>query len=109
MKIRPSAVFKGVCAAAAVWLVVGLGAPYIDANPYADRLRASLSRALGRQVEFRQPVKFSLFEGPGFSVDDVVIYEDPSIGVEPMAYMDTIDVRPSLWSTPSGWRARIST
>jgi hypothetical protein len=102
MKIRPSAVFKGVCAAAAVWLVLGLGAPYIDANPYADRLRASLSRALGRQVEFRQPVKFSLFEGPGFSVDDVVIYEDPSIGVEPMAYMDTIDVRPSLWSLLGG-------
>jgi hypothetical protein len=102
MKIGPGVVFKGVAAAAVVWLVVGLCAPYVDANPYADRLRGSLSRALGRQVEFRQPVKFSLFKGPAFSVDDVVIHEDPAIGAEPMAYMDTIDVRPSLWSLLGG-------
>ena len=80
MKIGPGMVFKGAGAAAVVWLVVGLGAPYVNANPYADRLRASLSRALGRQVEFRQAVKFSLFNGPGFSAEDVVIHEDPSIG-----------------------------
>jgi hypothetical protein len=102
MKLTPGVVFKGVGAAAAVWLVVGLGAPYVNANPYADRLRGSLSRALGRQVEFRQPVKFSLFKGPGFSAEDVVIHEDPSIGAEPMAYMDAIDVRPSIWSLLGG-------
>ena len=89
MKIPPSAIFKGVGVAAALWLAVGLGAPYVNADPYAERLRGSLSRALGRQVEFRAPVKFSLFKGPGFSVDDVVIHEDPAIGVEPIAYMDT--------------------
>jgi hypothetical protein len=102
MKIRPAAVFKGVGATAAAWLVVGLGAPYVDANPFAARLRGSLSRALGRPVEFRQPVRFSLFKGPGFSVDDVVIHEDPAVGVEPIAYMDTIDIRPSLWSLLGG-------
>jgi len=42
MKIGPGTVFKGVAAAAVVWLVVGLSAPYVDANPYADRLRGSL-------------------------------------------------------------------
>ena len=98
MKIPAGAIFKGVGAAAAVWLVVGLGAPYVNADPYAERLRGSLSRALGRQVEFRSAVKFSLFKGPGFSVDDVVIHEDPAIGAEPIAYMDTITVRPSIWS-----------
>jgi len=102
MKISPKTVFKGLGAAAAVWLGVGLGAPYVDANPYADRLRGSLSRALGRQVEFRQAVRFSLFKGPGFSVDDVVIHEDPAIGAEPIAYMDTINVRPSIWSLLGG-------
>ncbi len=47
-------------------------------------------------------MKFSLFKGPGFSVDDVVIHEDPAIGPEPIAYMDSIDVRPSIWSLLGG-------
>ncbi len=102
MRIGPAVISKGVGAAALVWLVVGLGAPYVNADPYADRLRGSLSRALGRQVEFRSAVKFSLFKGPGFSVDDVVIHEDPAIGAEPIAYMDSIDVRPSIWSLLGG-------
>jgi len=59
-------------------------------------------RAVGRRVEFRGPVRFSLFSGPGFSVDDVVIHEDPSIGLEPIAYMETMTVRPSLWSLAGG-------
>jgi len=102
MKIRPRTVFKWLGAAAALWLVVGLGAPYVNATPYAERLRASLSRALGREVEFRQPVRFSLFQGPGFSAEDVVIHEDPAFGAEPTAYMDTVAVRPSIWSLLGG-------
>jgi hypothetical protein len=102
MTIRLGIVFKVVGGAAVAWLLVGLSAPYVNATPYADRLRGSLSRALGRQVEFRSDVKFSLFKGPGFSVDDVVIHEDPSIGAEPIAYMDSIEVRPSIWSLLGG-------
>ena len=102
MKIPYGAIFKGVAAAGIVWLAVGLCAPYVNATPYAERLRGSLSRALGRQVEFRSAVKFSLFKGPGFSVEDVVIHEDPAIGAEPIAYMDSIDVRPSIWSLLGG-------
>jgi len=49
-------------------------------------------------------------------VEDVVIHEDPAIGAEPIAYMDSMDVRPSIWSllggrfvvTPSGSKARTS-
>jgi AsmA family len=74
-----------------------LAAPYISASPYGNRLRISLEHALGRTVEIRGPVRFSLFPGPGFSVGDVVIHEDPTIGFEPMAYMENIKVRPSLW------------
>jgi hypothetical protein len=102
MKIPVGPIVKGVGAAAAVWLLVGLCAPYVNADPYADRLRGSLSRALGRQVEFRSAVKFSLLKGPGFSVEDVVIHEDPNIGAEPIAYMDSIDIRPSIWSLLGG-------
>jgi hypothetical protein len=83
-------------------LAAEFGAPFISAAPYGTRLRASLERALGRRVDVRGPVRFSLFPGPGFSVDDVVIHEDPAIGFEPMAYMDSITVRPSLWGLVRG-------
>jgi uncharacterized protein involved in outer membrane biogenesis len=102
MKLRLRTVLKLLGAAALLWIAVGLGAPYVDANAYTERLRGSLSRALGRQVEFRQPVRFSLFQGPGFSAEDVVIHEDPAVGAEPMAYMDSMSVRPSIWSLLGG-------
>ena len=51
-----------------------------------------------RQSAF-QPLK-----GPAFSVErdetgpGVVIHEDPTIGIEPIAYVETMEVRPSIWS-----------
>jgi hypothetical protein len=102
MRIRAGLIIKILGALVLAWLAIGLGAPYVNASPYSERLRGSLSRALGRQVEFRSDAKFSLFKGPGFSVDDVVIHEDPAIGAEPMAFMDSISVRPSIWSLLGG-------
>jgi hypothetical protein len=102
MKIRPGTVLKLAGAVLALLLVVGIVAPYLGADRYGERLRGSLERALGRRVEFLGPVRFSLFKGPGFSVENVVIHEDPSIGIEPMAYMDRIDVTPGFWSLLGG-------
>ena len=42
-------------------------------------------------------VHFNLFKGPGFSVDNVMIYEDPAIGMEPVVY-----VRPAPWRSRRG-------
>jgi len=102
MKVRAGAVFKLSGLALTLVVVAGIVVPYINTGSYGERLRGSLERALGRRVEFRGSVRFSLFSGPGFSVDDVVIHEDPSIGLEPIAYMDTMTVRPSLWSLAGG-------
>ena len=94
--------FQAAGAALAALLVAGLVVPYINADQYGKRLQSSLERALGRKVEIGR-VRFNLFRGPGFSVerDDrgpgVVIHEDPSIGIEPIAYVETMEVRPSLW------------
>jgi hypothetical protein len=96
MSVRWKAVCKVAGAALLLPVAAGLAAPFISAGPYGARLRMSLGRALGRAVEIRGPVRFSLFRGPGFSADNVVIHEDPSIGFEPIAYVDTIHVRPSL-------------
>ena len=102
MKIRPGTLLKLAGAALALLLAVGIVAPYLGADRYGERLRGSLERALGRRVEFLGPVRFSLFKGPGFSVENVVIHEDPSIGIEPIAYMDRMDVTPGFWSLLGG-------
>lgn len=94
-------------AAVVILLLTGLVVPYVNADQYGHRLKYSLERSLGRKVEIGR-VRFSLFKGPGFSVerDDkgpgVVIHEDPSIGLEPIAYVETMEVRPSLWALMGG-------
>src|ERR1039458_4292069 len=108
MRIRPRTVLKLAGAAVGLLLAVGLAAPYLSADRYGERLRGSLERALGgnRRVEIGK-VHFSLFKGPGFSVDSVVIHEDPAIGVEPVAYIQDssgggLEVAPQLWSLLGG-------
>src|SRR6516165_6947802 len=102
MKGRYKRLWKVAGAVVMAFVIAGLAAPFISAGTYGARLRVSLGRALGRGVEIRGPVRFSLFRGPGFSADNVVIHEDPSIGFEPIAYVDTVHVRPSLWALLGG-------
>jgi hypothetical protein len=85
-------------------LAAGVIAPYLTPQAYGLRLQASLQRALGRRVELGN-VRFSLFKGPGFTVDRVIIYEDPAIGIEPVAYIEepgSMEVVPSIWSLMGG-------
>jgi hypothetical protein len=100
--MRLTAVLKLAAGLGALYLLGSLAAPLISADSYGQRLRASLGRALGRKVEIRGPVRFSLWRGPGFSAGNVVVHEDPSIGVEPAAYVDSIHVRPAFWPLFSG-------
>jgi hypothetical protein len=104
MKIRPRTILKLAGAGALVVLAAGVLAPYVTLDRYAHRLQDSLTRALGRPVELGN-VHFSLFKGPGFSVDRVIIYEDPAIGIEPVAYIEepgSLEVVPSIWSLLGG-------
>jgi hypothetical protein len=105
MKLRTA--LKSIAAVMALLIVAGIVAPYLNADRYGKRLKWSLERSLGRQVDIGK-VHFSLFPSPAFSVErgdsgpGVVIHEDPSIGMEPMAYVETMTIRPSLWSLLSG-------
>ena len=108
MSIRPRLVLKLAGGGLGLLLAAGLAAPYVNADRYGERLRTSLERALGgnRRVEIGK-VHFSLFQGPAFSVDSVVIHEDPAIGAEPIAYIQvasgsSLTVAPSLWSLLGG-------
>ena len=104
MIIRPRTVIKAAGAAVLLVLLAGALAPFFTVETYARRLQLSLARALGRPVELGN-VHFSLFKGPGFSVDRVIIYEDPAIGLEPFAYIEepgSLEVVPSIWSLLGG-------
>ncbi|HTX39825.1 MAG TPA: hypothetical protein VME43_32630 [Bryobacteraceae bacterium] len=104
MKIRLRVVLKAAGCALALLLAAGVAAPYFTADQYRARLEGSIERALGRRVELGR-VTFSLFNGPGFSVDRVVIHEDPAIGLEPMVYVQdpgSMEIVPSIWSLLGG-------
>lgn len=105
MRIKLRTVVRLIGAAVVLLLLIGLGAPYVTADQYGKRLQASLERALGRHVEIGK-VRFSVFKGPGFTVDRVTIHEDPSIGIEPVAYIEpfsgSLEVTPSIWSLLGG-------
>ena len=76
-------------------LVAGLMAPFIDAARFSRPLRAALESSLGRKVEF-QGVHFALFSGPGFTLENVKINEDPRYGLELFAYVPTLQARVRL-------------
>ncbi len=81
-------------------LAIGLAVPYIDATGYRERIQSALEQALHRKVTVGK-VRFNLLTGPGFAVDDVTIGEDTSIGIEPIAYVETLDARvrlTTLWT-----------
>jgi hypothetical protein len=90
-----------------VVLAAGLVAPYLQADRFGNRIRASLERTLGRKVEIGK-VRFDLFGGPGFQIENVVIHEHPSIGIEPLARVTTMEVSPRLWPLLRGQVAAAS-
>ena len=70
--------------------LAALGAPFLKADRFAGAIRAALEQGLGRTVEINGPIRFSLV-GRGFSIDQVVIHEDPKLGAEPFAYVETLE------------------
>jgi hypothetical protein len=104
MKLRLGLLCKIAGGLLLLLLIAGFVAPVFTADRYGLRLQTSLERALGRRVEIGK-VHFNLFKGPGFSVDNVTIYEDPSIGMEPVVYIQepgSMEVVPSIWSLLGG-------
>jgi hypothetical protein len=82
-------------------LAVGLALPYINVNGYRERIQNALERALHRKVTVGK-VHFELLTGPGFSVEDVTIGEDARIGIEPIAYVQSLTARvrlATLWTS----------
>jgi hypothetical protein len=101
MKTTVKRTARWLSVAVALLLAAGIAAPYLSGNRFAPRIRAALEGALGRKVELGA-IHFSLFAGPGFSVDNVVIHENPAIGIEPLAYVGSLEAVPRLTSLFGG-------
>ncbi|HWB96468.1 MAG TPA: hypothetical protein VG672_07190, partial [Bryobacteraceae bacterium] len=95
MTARAKRLARWISVGMAILLLVGVVAPNLSANRFGGGIQRALERALGRKVEIGA-AHFDLFTGPGFSIDDVVIYEDPSVGPEPFAYVTSLEAVPRL-------------
>src|SRR5271170_453788 len=76
---------------------VGITARFLQVDFVRPPIERALGRALGRKVEIDE-AHFNLFTGPGFTLSRVTIHEDPRAGVEPFAYVETLDARVRLLS-----------
>jgi hypothetical protein len=94
-------VIKRLILAVALMIVaLGIAAPYVQADRYGEQIRNGLQRGLNRKVKIGT-VHFNLFTGPGFTIENVIIYDDPSVGIEPFAHMLELEARvrlSSLWT-----------
>ncbi len=88
---------RGIIIALLLVLGVGFAAPHFEIDFFRPKIAQALERELGRRVEVGS-VHFNLFTGPGFTVDDVTIHEDPRAGIEPFAYVRTLEARVGLLS-----------
>jgi len=73
-------------------MALGLAAPRVSANRFRPRIQAALEAALNRPVHLGA-VHLSLFTGPGFTVDDVLIDDEPAAGIEPFAHVESMQAR----------------
>jgi AsmA family len=85
----------------AVVTAIGLLAPHWRADRLRPPIQAALESSLNRPVHIGA-VHLNLFTGPGFTVDDVVIDDDPAAGIEPFAYVESIRARVGFMSIFSG-------
>ena len=76
---------------------IGFAAPHVDVDFMRPRIERAIQRGLGRRVEVRK-VYINLFTGPGFTVEDVTIHEDPRAGIEPLLYVQELEARVRLIS-----------
>ncbi len=89
--------WRWLLAALLVIVAVGVAAPKVSAERFRPRIQAALEAALNRPVTLGA-VHLNLFTGPGFTVDDVQIDDDPAAGIEPFAHVESLQAR-IRWSS----------
>ena len=81
----------------AVLIAVGIAARFQSVDFIRPRIERALERGLGRRVEVEE-AHFNLLTGLGFTLSGVTIHEDPRAGIEPCAYVETLEAHVRLLS-----------
>ena len=102
--MKPKHPWRWIAGGLFLLAAAAVAAPYFGADGFAATIQQELERTLGRKVEIHGESHFRLLPRPGFSVADVVIHEDPKIGVEQFAYVPVLHVDVGASSI---WRWRI--
>lgn len=76
-------------------LLFGSLAPFVEIGGLHGTIQHALEAFLGRKVDLGN-VHLTLFSGPGLSLENVVIHEDPRYGLEPFASVPTLAARVRL-------------
>src|SRR5882762_9856256 len=64
-------------------VLLALLPPYISVNRYQRRIAESIGSSLGRPVHLDK-VTLNLLPLPGFTIENLVVSEDPAFGSEPV-------------------------
>ena len=81
-------------------VLLALIPPYINVNRFQRRIAMSISQSLGRPVHLDH-VTLNLLPLPGFTLENLVVSEDPAFGSEPAIRANSVEARlrvRSLWS-----------
>ena len=89
--------------ALAAILMMAFIPPLINAGRFQRRVDAEISAALGRPVHFDR-LSLNLLPMPGFTLENLVIEEDPAFGYEPTLRADEVRINLRLSSL---WRHRV--
>ena len=88
---------RAILGALLLIVAAGFAIEHFEIELFRPKITRALERGLGRRVEVGK-VHFNVFTGPGFTVDDVTIHEDPRAGIEPFAYVGRLEARVQLLS-----------
>ncbi len=81
----------------ALVVALGVAARFQSVDFIRPVIERALERGLGRRVEVEE-AHFNVLTGLGFTLSGVTIHEDPRAGIEPCAYVETLEARVRLLS-----------
>ncbi|MCU1322181.1 MAG: AsmA family protein [Acidobacteriaceae bacterium] len=76
---------------------------YISINRYQHRIAESIGRSLGRPVHLDK-VTLNLLPLPGFTIENLVVSEDPAFGSEPVIRANSVHATLRVWPL---WRRKV--
>lgn len=86
-----------------LFVVVAVAAPlFIDLNQYKGMISEQAEAATGRKLEVQGDISLSLLTGPGVTVSDVVLFNDPRSADKEMARIDSASVKVAVLPLLSG-------